>query len=485
MSLNSDFPYAHRDVKPYRSARTRSPERSTLPAGGNQASKILVIWGMPDERRNRVRTLIRWSRSRRQFRHLQVASLLLGVALLGVGSTGTNPSTRIASTPATALKPISQAALQTVVDATARELLVPGALVLLRTPQGDFTVSYGTTQLGTTNSPGAGTYFRIASNTKTMTAAVIMQLAQEGKLALVDPVSKYVTGVPNGDHITIAELLDMRSGLYNYTYAPEISAAADRDPAKVWTPAELLALAFAHPPNFPPGTTFEYCNTNYALLGVVIEKVGGKPLAEAMQDRLFGPLGLRQTALPPSTVYTLPKPYSHGYLYGNSSIALADTPPYSPALQAAARAGILQPKDYTGLNHSFAAAAGGVVSTANDLATWIQALVAGRVLNAAYQQRWSDSLRPEDPSKPGGQEYGYGITRLKWGPNAIYFHGGETPGYNSFMGYDPKNHVTLVVWTNLTLSLDGNVTANAVMLKVLDAIYVVSPVPASPSPAAS
>ena len=95
------------------------------------------------------------------------------------------------------------------------------------------------------------------------------------------------------------------------------------------------------------------------------------------------------------------------------------------------------------------------------------------------------SPRPEDPSKPGGQEYGYGIARLKWGPNAIYFHGGETPGYNSFMGYDPKNHVTLVVWTNLTLSLDGNVTANAIMLKVLDAIYAVSPVPHSPSQASS
>ena len=105
-------------------------------------------------------------------------------------------------------------------DTTIKELLIPGAVVLLRTPQGDFTAASGTTELGTRNPPGADTHFRIASNTKTMTAAVILQLAQEGKLRLSDPVSKYVPGVPNGDNITIAQLLEMRSGLYNYTNDP-------------------------------------------------------------------------------------------------------------------------------------------------------------------------------------------------------------------------------------------------------------------------
>src|SRR6266576_4657997 len=102
-----------------------------------------------------------------------------------------------------ALKPIDKAALQTMVDTTARELLIPGAMVLLRTPQGEFTVSYGTTLLGANSPPSADTHFRTASNTKTMTAAVIVLLAQEGQLSLDDPVSKYVPGVPNGDNITI------------------------------------------------------------------------------------------------------------------------------------------------------------------------------------------------------------------------------------------------------------------------------------------
>ena len=266
-----------------------------------------------------MRTFMGQSLSRRRRGHRQIVSFLVGAALLIAGcSIVATPSTQTAS----ALKPIDQTALQAMVDTTIKELLIPGAVVLLRTPQGDFTAASGTTQLGTTNPPRADTHFRIASNTKTMTAAVILQLAQEGKLRLSDPVSKYVPGVPNGDNITIAQLLEMRSGLYNYTNAPELSASIDRDPTKVWTPAELLAIAFAHPPNFPPGTKYEYNNTNYALLGLIIEKMDGRPLATAMQKRLFEPLGMQHTVLPASTSNSIPEPYSHGYLYGSSSVAL-------------------------------------------------------------------------------------------------------------------------------------------------------------------
>ena len=425
-----------------------------------------------------MRTFIGQSLSRRRRGHRQIGSFLIGAAVLIAGcSIVRTQSTQTAS----GLKPIDQAALQALVDKTIKELLIPGAVVLLRAPQGDFTAASGTTQLGTRNRPGADTHFRIASNTKTMTAAVILQLAQEGKLRLSDPVSKYVPGVPNGDNITIAQLLEMRSGLYNYTNDPIISATIDTDPAKVWTPADLLAIAFAHPPNFPPGTKYEYNNTNYALLGLVAEKVDGKPLAQVMHDRLFGPQNMQDTVLPASTVNTIPEPYSHGYLYGSSSVALVGEPPYSPEVQAAARAGTLLPKDYTGVNHSNAAAAGGVISTANDLATWIKALVAGRVLDPAYQRRWLDSLKPEDPSKPEGQKYGYGIAQVSWGTNTIYFHGGETPGYNSKISYDPTNQMTLIVWTNLAVSLDDQQTANTLWVKVLDHIYKVSPLAPQPS----
>src|SRR5436190_8712513 len=330
-----------------------------------------------------------------------------------------------------ALKPIDKAALQTMVDTTARELLVPGAVVLLRTPQGEFTVSYGTTLLGADSPPRADTHYRIASNTKTMTAAVIVLLAQEGKLSLDDPISKYVPGVPNGDNITIAELLNMRSGLYTYDDDPEFWAILERDPTKVWSPSEVLAIAFTHQPYFPPGTDFHYSNTNYALLGLIAEKIDGKPLAQIMHDRLFGPLGLKDTLLPAITSNTLPEPYSHGYLYGGGSFRNLTDKPYLPDIQAAVKAGTLQPDDCTDQNSSYASAAGGVISTANDCAIWIKELVGGKVLNTDYQRRWLDRLQPEVASKPEGQKYGYGISQFSWGPNTIYFHGGEMPGFNS------------------------------------------------------
>jgi D-alanyl-D-alanine carboxypeptidase len=92
----------------------------------------------------------------------------------------------------------------------------------------------------------------------------------------------------------------------------------------------------------------------------------------------------------------------------------------------------------------------------------MRALAGGKLFHVDYQRQWLDSLEPQDPSKPLGQKYGYGISQITFGPNRVYFHGGEMPGYNSFMGYDPVNDVTLVIWTNLTLSLDGKPTANSV-----------------------
>ncbi|MER6064781.1 serine hydrolase domain-containing protein [Streptomyces sp. NPDC001792] len=193
-----------------------------------------------------------------------------------------------ASTPTptpSSLKPIDPAALRSVVEGAAKKLMVAGAVVLLRTPQGTFRVTVGTTESGTAQPPTTGDHFRIASNTKTMTSALILLLAQDGRLRRGDPVSAYVPGVPGGDHITIAELLKMRSGLYNYTDAPELAARMDADPGKAVTPREMLAIAFRHLPNFAPDASYEYNNTDYALLGLVAEKAGGHRLAQQFGDR--------------------------------------------------------------------------------------------------------------------------------------------------------------------------------------------------------
>lgn len=399
-----------------------------------------------------------------------VASLVMCLGFVTVGCSS-SPETTPTAAPNSALKPIDPAAFQAVVEKAAKDLYVPGAMVVLRTPEGEYRAAVGTTELDAQTPPTADTHFRIASNTKTLTAALIVLLAQDGKLKFSDPVSKYVSDVPDGANTTIADLLKMRSGLYNYTNAPELADALDADPAKAWTPQEVLEIAFAHPRDFAPGAEYMYDNTNYALLGLIAEKVGGRSLADQFEDRLFGPVGIGQTSLPAINDTSIPAPYSHGYMYGESKYALVDIP-YPAEMQDQIRSGALKPIDYTHQNASYATAAGGAISTADDMAAWIKALVSGVVFNNDYHDQWLNSLQAEDPAAPDGQKYGYGISYQRFGPDAaMYYHGGELPGFNSFIGHDPDNDVTLVVWTNLTVSPDGATTANALLPKILGEVY--------------
>jgi D-alanyl-D-alanine carboxypeptidase len=158
--------------------------------------------------------------------------------------------------------------------------------------------------------------------------------------------------------------------------------------------------------------------------------------------------------------------------------------PYPADMKAAAKAGTLKPIDYTNQNSSYAHAAGGVISTAENVDTWIRALVSGKVFDADFHKRWLDSVQAEDPDNPDGQKYGYGISYQRFSPTAaMYYHGGELPGFNSFMGYDPDNDVSLVVWTNLTISpLDDKTTAQALLAPMLDEIYTGLSLAPTPTP---
>ncbi len=374
------------------------------------------------------------------------------------------------STPdESALKPIDRAALRASVDATARELLVPGAVVLLRTPQGEVTVTYGTADLGGATPPRPDSHFRIGSVTKTMTGAVILQLAQEGALRLDDSVAIYRPDVPNGANITIGQLLNMRSGLYDFVGDPEFWPTIEREPTKAWKPEELLAIAFGHE-HRDPGV-FGYCNTNTVLLGLIAERLDRKPLSDIFRDRLFVPLGLTDTLLPDAHSTAIPAPRARGYGY-DSLLYMFNNVPYPPHIRAAAKAGTLTPRDFTDVNPSLAWASGAVISTASDLARWIEALVGGQLFNAAYQRTWRESPQPANPSNPNGVRYGYGIAQRPVGANRIFFHNGEVPGYNTFACYDPMNRVTLVVWTGLGLSVDGSGPAETIAEELFDSIYL-------------
>ncbi|MFJ3961621.1 serine hydrolase [Streptomyces sp. NPDC090036] len=149
---------------------------------------------------------------------------------------------------------------------------------------------------------------------------------------------------------------------------------------------------------------------------------------------------------------------------------LARRPAAVPSPSSSATA--FTPRSGSPGRHCATAAAGGAVSTAQDLATWIRSLATGKVLAPATQRQRLDSLQAENPDAPDGQKYGYGISHQAFGPEAaMYCHGGELPGFNSFIGHDPDNDVTLVVWTNLTLSPDGRTTAQALLPTLLNQIY--------------
>lgn len=354
---------------------------------------------------------------------------------------------------------------------SATDLDALGAFMLLRTPQGEVVDAYGTAETGQEITPSAEQHLRVGSNTKTWTGTVILQLAQEGALSLDDPIATYRPDVPNGENITIEQLLSMRSGLYNYTLDRGVNEAMDADPERVWDPEELLAVSWEHPPSFAPGADWEYSNTNTVLLGLVAEELDGRPLEQVFADRLFAPLGLSDSLFPPRSSNDLPEPLVHGYMFGDNVLTMGAPPALPEDMQAEARAGTIQPTEQTLANPSWAWAAGAGISTAHDLADWVEALTDGRLLDEEFQDLRLESPRSTGGDQPGGALYGLAIAKF----GELYGHTGELPGYNSFMGHDPDRDITLVVWANLAPTPDGRDPATTIARTLAESIYPAAP----------
>ncbi|KIA72474.1 D-alanyl-D-alanine carboxypeptidase [Arthrobacter sp. MWB30] len=375
-------------------------------------------------------------------------------------------STASPTSAPTALQRFDSEGLRADFERTAKEVLVPGAMVLLETPEGTLTASYGTGTRGAERPVSMEDHIRVGSVTKTWTTTVVLQLVQEGKLALGDPVSKYRPDVPNGDGITLEQLLTMRSGLFNYTETLELNSAMDKEPRREWKPEELLALGFAHPPYFAPGQGFHYSNTNTVLLGLIAEKVAGKPLGDLFKERIFQPLGLKGTVFPDISSNSIPEPHPQGYFYGDNVLTMTN-PALPEDMQKEAAAGTLAPNDVTDVNPSWAWAAGSGISTTTDLKILGEALVNGKLLDAGLQQQRLDSVIPTNPENPDRASYGWGIAKF----GKLYGHTGELPGFNTFMGSDPANGVTLVVWTNLAPAADGRDPAVTIARSLIGKVY--------------
>jgi len=273
-------------------------------------------------------------------------------------------------------------------------------------------------------------HVRVGSITKTMTGTAVLQLVDEGLIALDDPISKHLAGVPNGENVTVRQMLYMRSGLPTYSNDVKFNASLDTDPDRVWTPAQLLAIAYGHPPDFPPGTGYTYSNTNTILLGLLVEKLRGRPLPEVFAKRIFEPLGLSQTSLPKTAA--LPKSHARGYMYGSNV----------GTLDGKCDAETFGRHDVTNASPSWTWAAGGVVSTLRDLTVWARALGTGKLLKPATRAARFDWLSTGPASAP---TYGLHVANFF----GVIGHDGALPGYQSFIGYVPSKDGTVVILTNV------------------------------------
>ncbi len=254
--------------------------------------------------------------------------------------------------------------------------------------------------------------FEIGSNTKTFTAVLALQLVDQGKLKLDSPVEKYLPGVvPNGRNITVRMLLNHTSGLFSYTADPNFFADAEKDPQHVFTERELLDIAFRHAPTFAPGQGWAYSNTNYTLVGMIVQKVSGKGLATLVQQRIAKPLGLRHTYYAnPRATYTGPG-YAHGYRIKFAS----GTPTYT---------------DVSDLPlGGFAGAAGAIISTPAELSRFFSSLLAGDLLSPKALQQMKTTV--EMPASFGTGGYGLGLMRIDSPCGTVWGHGGDTLGHHS------------------------------------------------------
>lgn len=280
------------------------------------------------------------------------------------------------------------------------------------------------------------TVFSIASITKTFVTAVVMQLVAEGKLSLSDPLSTWVPTVQNAKTITVGDLLGHTSGVYNYFENPRYNPRVFSNPKHRWTFDEIMALVRA--PYCKPATCYHYSNTNFVLLGRIVELVTGNSLADEIASRLSTPLSLGNTGLQPDD--PTPADRAHGYL-GTTDWTRKSS--LLPTVSAATVAG----------------AAGAMTSTASDLATWARALYDGEVVPDAQLKEMLSFKKCQD-------NYGLGTRKLIINGRVAYGHLGSLRGYTNAMLFFPREGATVVILSN-----EGSWGIDGAMRKLTNALW--------------
>ncbi|MCU7821142.1 serine hydrolase domain-containing protein [Kitasatospora sp. DSM 101779] len=312
----------------------------------------------------------------------------------------------------------------------------------------------GTADLATGQRARADGRFRIGSVTKTFVSTVVLQLVGEGRLGLDDPVERHLPGVvPNGAAITVRQLLNHTSGLFNFTEDERFLVRNEADLQdfayggwryRDYRPQQLAAVSAEHAPYFSPGQGWHYSNTNYVLAGMIVQKITGRSWQREVERRILRPLHLDDTTFPGSET-GLGGPHARAYL---------DMP-----------AG---PADITRLDPTVVDAAGNGISTTADLNRFHAALFGGKLLRPAETAALTDTV----PTTIEGARYGLGVLRIDLGPGceAAWGHDGSLPGWSTLLLGSRDGRRQFALSTNPYVGKDDSASGEAIgslMVKTL------------------
>lgn len=323
---------------------------------------------------------------------------------------------------------------------------VPGALVAARDSAGEYWAPAGVADVRNRRSPRRADRFRIASITKTFVATVVLQLVAEGRLGLDDRVEDHLPGLlPGGDAIRIHHLLQHTSGLPDYHLYDGLTSAAGYASRRYDDPSphRSIALATAHPPLFAPGAGWSYADTNYLVLGLLVERLSGTPIAVEVTERLIRPLSLTSTSFPLHTP-ALDGPHLHGYMPTDNGIPFGDT---------------AHPIDFTYETIDQTGAAGAMISNGPDLLRFFRALLSGHLLPRRLMNEMTRTVPTGEAGAAVGMTgYGLGLAAFKIGDTPMWGNTGTMRGYTSAMLTTPDSTRQLAVAVTLNPCPDTTVS---------------------------
>ncbi|MFK8843815.1 serine hydrolase domain-containing protein [Streptomyces sp. Ac-502] len=302
--------------------------------------------------------------------------------------------------------------------------------------------------------------FRVGSNTKTVTATLLLQLVADGKVGLNDTVEKWLPGlVRGGKDITVRMLLNHTSGLGDFLLTPKFLPSLTGQERRTWKAEDLLAITPPQDPPAAPGKKHSYSNANYAALGLLLQKATGKSLTELVEQKITKPLGMKDSFLATDAEWSAGKQHVTGYEPDAKHLKSL----LAPAVDLPEGVGFAGPGrpegniDTTRIDPSWSGAAGGMVSTAQDWQRFLTALMTGKLLPEAQMKQ----MRTTVPAPEEGGGYGLGLMKVDTPCGTVWGHTGGLPGYSSEIYTDAAGHRSVAVLTSTNFGIKGKTAASA------------------------